>query len=65
MTIFIDENEIEVFSGAVISDILHLYSEKEYENVNNGKTNIYDAFDNIVSLDGAVTSGSKYFVREK
>ena len=37
MKVFVDENEIDVFSGAVIADILRSYSQAEYDEVSNGR----------------------------
>ncbi len=64
MKIFVDDKEIEIFVGARIADILRSYSEVEYEDIKKGKKNIYDEFDNRVSLDGAVASGNRYYLRK-
>ncbi len=65
MKVFVDGQEVKVFSGAVIADILRLYSDEEYANVSNGYKDVYDEFENIVNLDGAVSLDAKYFIRGK
>ena len=65
MKVFVDGDNVEIFSGAIISDILRLYSEEVYENVLSGKKKVFDEYDNNISLDGAASPGSKYFIREK
>ena len=63
MKVFVDGHEIKVFTGAVIADILRLYSSEEYTNVSNGDKAVFDEYENIVNLDGAVFPDAKYFIR--
>jgi len=63
MKVFIEKNELEIFVGASVADILRMYSEEEYKNVNLGKKIVYDEFDNIVCLDGEAQARAKYFIR--
>ncbi len=63
MKVFIEENELEIFVGASVADILRMYSEEEYKNVNLGKKIICDEFDNVVYLDGEAQARAKYFIK--
>jgi hypothetical protein len=65
MKVFIEENELEIFVGASVADVLRMYSEEEYKNVNLDKKIVYDEFENRVYLDGEVQAKAKYFIRNR
>lgn len=57
MKVFINNQEVELFSGARVKDALMKYSLKEYYLVMEGEKVIVDDMGNRYSLDGEISGG--------
>ncbi len=64
MIVTINNREIEVFAGAKVKNALSKYAQKEYRAVAAGEKKIVDKNGNPVDLDGALSEGSKLFVKD-
>jgi sulfur carrier protein ThiS len=63
MKVMIDNQEIEIFTGAKVKNALSKYAQKEYKAVQAGEKKIVDKNGNPVDLNGALSEGSKLFVK--
>ena len=64
MKIFINDQEIEIFKGANLRDILRKFSKEEYYRVLDGEKSIVDKMDNQVLMDGELNEGDMFYIKE-
>ena len=65
MTLFVNEKEIILFDGATVSDALRKYNDSAVNKVKKGNAEVLDAYGNKVELSGALSEGSRLFLRNK
>jgi len=64
MIVFINDQKIEIFSGAMVMDAILQYSKDEYTRLRNGQTLVFDRFGNITEPDGALTEGQILYLKK-
>jgi hypothetical protein len=62
MNIRIDDQELEIFSGARVRDAILKYSAQEYRAVREGKKKVKDKHNNTVALDGELTHNQSLYI---
>lgn len=65
MKVTLNKNEIVIFKGAKISDLVLAYSERSYKMLLAGKLCVYDRFGNLTETDGPVYEGQMFFLKRK
>ena len=65
MTLFVNEKEIILFDGATVSDALRKYNDSAVNKVKKGNAYVLDTYGNNIGLSGALTEGSRLFLRDK
>jgi hypothetical protein len=65
MKVFIDNQEIEIFSGARVGDVLMKYSDDDYHQVLAWEKVIVDEQGNRYSLDGEISEGDRFSVEAR
>ncbi len=65
MKIYVNDIEVTAFLGAKLSDILRIYSEDAYKSVAKGEKKIIDSHNHVVSLDGEVSEGNRFYIKEE
>lgn len=64
MKIHVNDQEMEIFNGANLRDILRKYSKEEYHRILDGKKLIVDKLGNQVLIDGEVVEGDEFYIKE-
>jgi hypothetical protein len=64
MKIQVNDQEIEIFNGANLRDVLWKYSKEEYHQIMDGKKLIVDKLGNQVLIDGEVDDGDEFYIKE-
>lgn len=64
MKIYIDNTEVNIFTGAKVKDVLQQYSEEEFKKVKSGEKKIYDNYGNSIDIEGELSPKGKYFIKE-
>ena len=64
MKVFINDEEIALFSGARVRDGLTAFSEKSLEAVNKGKLSVTDGEGHRVYLDGHLNDGDHLVLKD-
>ncbi len=64
MIIFVDDQEIEIFSGALVKDAVLKYSEKVYRDILHGKKQVNDKWKNEVELDGELIDHQHLYIKK-
>ena len=63
MKITLNKNEITIFKGATIGDLVLAYSERSYKMLKSGKLCVYDRFGNLTETDGPIYEGQIFFLK--
>lgn len=64
MIIYINNNKVEVFSGARVKDAVLAYSRKSYTMMLNEKLLAFDRFGNLTDTDGPLIEGQKLTLKK-
>ena len=64
MKVKINDQSVEIFEGAKISDVLRKFSPSEWKAVYSGKKKVVDRNGNTVSLNGELAGGEKLRIEE-
>ena len=64
MKIHVNDQEMEIFNGANLRDILRKYSKEEYHWILDGKKLIVDKLGNQVLIDGEVVEGDEFYIKK-
>jgi len=59
----VNQQEIEIFSGALVKDALQKYSRREWLQVRKNKKVVYDRHGHEVADDGELSDGQELFVK--
>jgi hypothetical protein len=59
MTIQINDEAVELFSGATVADALRMVDKKLFYEVRDGEKTVRDAWDNERDLDGELSDGDQ------
>lgn len=62
MKVSVNGQEVEVFSGATVSDVLRRFSKKEFKLVEIHEKKVCDHRGNELELDGELRGGEELFV---
>jgi sulfur carrier protein ThiS len=63
MQIKVNEQAIEIFSGAHVKDVLRKYSRSELKLVRKNEKMVYDRHGHEVALDGELSGGEEFFIK--
>jgi len=63
MIVHVENQEIDIFSGALVKDALLKYSKTEYHEVLNGTKQTVDKWGNRVETDGELSENQKLFIK--
>ncbi|MEI6061425.1 MAG: hypothetical protein WCR72_12005 [Bacteroidota bacterium] len=63
MKVILNKNELTLFKGATISDMVLAYSERSYKMLKNGKLCVYDRFGNLTENDGPIYEGQIFYLK--
>ena len=63
MKVILNKNEINIFKGATISDIVLAYSKRSFKMMKEGKLCVYDRFGNLTEADGPAYEGQVFFLK--
>jgi len=63
MIIYLNDQEIEIFKGANLRDILWKFSKEEYYRILNGEKTVVDKMGNQVLMDGELCEGDNYYIK--
>lgn len=63
MTIYINDEPVEIFSGATVADALRKAEGDLLTDIEAGNKIVTDRYDNERDLDGELSDGEKLFVR--
>lgn len=64
MTIFINNQKIEIFRGAMVRDAILRYSKDDYDLLQCGRIMVFDRFGNITEPDGELTEGQVLYLKK-
>ena len=64
MKVKINDQSVEIFEGARVSDVLRKFSPSEWKAVDSGKKKIVDRYGNTVSLNGELSGGETLRIEE-
>ncbi len=65
MIIEVNGEEIEIFSGARVKNVIMKYSQEEYEKIKAGEKIVEDKYGNQVMLSGELTGREKLKIVKK
>lgn len=63
MQIKVNDQTIEIFSGARVKDVLRKYSSAEWKLVQKNEKKICDRHGHEVALDGELSDGEEFFIK--
>jgi hypothetical protein len=63
MQIKVNDQMIEIFSGARVRDVLRKYSSSELKQVQKNKKKLCDRRGHEVGLDGELSGGEEFFIK--
>ncbi len=63
MKVTLNNNEIIIFKGATISEMVLAYSLRSHKMLKNGKLCVYDRFGNLTEPDGPVYEGQLFYLK--
>ncbi|MGE5342852.1 MAG: hypothetical protein ACM3SY_15370 [Candidatus Omnitrophota bacterium] len=63
MKVYVNDQELNLFSGALVKDALFAYSEEAHESVRKGEKKVMDKWGNTVELNGELSDGQILFVK--
>lgn len=63
MKVKVNEEEIEIFSGACVKDAVLKYSRTAWKQVRSGRKAVFDLGGHEVAPDGELSGGEELFVR--
>jgi hypothetical protein len=63
MKVTLNNNEIIIFKGATISEMVLAYSLRSHKMFKNGKLCVYDRFGNLTEPDGPVYEGQLFYLK--
>lgn len=63
MQIKVNDQVIEIFSGACVKDVLRKYSRSEWKLVKNDRKAVFDRYGHQVALDGELNGGEEFFIK--
>lgn len=63
MKVTLNKNEIILFKGATVSEMVLAYSLRSHKMLKNGKLCVYDRFGNRTETDGPVYEGQMFFLK--
>jgi sulfur carrier protein ThiS len=64
MQIKVNDQTIEIFSGARVKDVLRKYSNSELKLVQKNKKKVCNRRGHEVALDGELSGGEEFFIKE-
>jgi len=64
MQIKVNDQEIEIFSGACVKDVLRKYSRSELKLVRKNEKKVCDRRGHEVALNGELSGGEELFIKE-
>lgn len=65
MKIKVNQQEIEIFSGALVKDALQKYSRQEWLKVQKNEKAVYDHHGHEIAGDGELSEGQELFVKAR
>lgn len=63
MTVFINSEPVEIFSGANLGHVVLKYSSRSYKMVCTGKLTIFDKYGFRTETDAPVKDGQHFFIK--
>jgi sulfur carrier protein ThiS len=63
MQIKVNDQAVEIFSGARLKDVLRKYSRSEWKMVQNDQKAVFDRHGHEVALDGELSGGEEFFIK--
>jgi hypothetical protein len=63
MKVTLNNNEVKIFKGATISEMVLAYSIRSHKMLIRGKLCVYDRFGNLTEIDGPVYDGQLFFLK--
>lgn len=63
MQIKVNDQMVEVFSGACVKDVLRKYSKITWTQIQKGSKAVFDRYGHEVALDGELSAGAQLFVK--
>lgn len=63
MIVTLNNNEVRIFKGATIADMVLAYSQRSYKMFKTGKLCVHDRFGNLTEADGPVYEGQVFFLK--
>ena len=63
MKIVVNEEELVVFQGATVADVIRVYYVKHNQPLPAHKPNVKDAYGNCVALDGELNDGNHLYIK--
>ena len=63
MQIKMNDQPIEIFSGACVKDVLRKYSRAEWKLVKNDRKAVFDRHGHQVALEGELNGGEEFFIK--
>ncbi len=63
MKVTLNKNEVVIFKGATVGDMVLAYSERSYKMLKNNKLCVYDRFGNLTEMDGPIYDGQVFFLK--
>lgn len=63
MQIKVNDQVIEIFSGARVKDLLRKYSSAEWKLVQKNEKKVCDRHGHEVALDGELSGGEEFFIK--
>jgi hypothetical protein len=65
MNIKVNNQTVEIFSGALVKDVLRKYSRAAWQQVLKNKKAVFDSHGHEVELAGELSGGAELFVKSK
>jgi len=62
MKAFVNKQEIEVFRGATVADLVLAFSESDWKLLKEGRISVYDHYGNLTEADGPIIEGQHFFL---
>jgi hypothetical protein len=63
MKVTLNNNEIIIFKGATIGEMVLAYSVRSHKMLKSGKLCVFDRFGNLTETDGPVYEGQLFFLK--
>lgn len=63
MQIKVNDQAVEIFSGARVKDVLRKYSRSEWKLVRKNEKMVYDRHGHEVALNGELNGGEEFFIK--